>query len=108
MADCALAPAINKAAQVDKAPVPAKPRLKCVKLAFNLLVTNINSAMENGKCGTLGNKTSPPNWKYICTTKYQLWKRQFDTPVQTNNCNNPPGGGGGGGGDAGKKSDASK
>jgi hypothetical protein len=111
MADCALAPAINKAAQTDKAPVSTEARLERVKLAFDSLVTDINSAMENGDCGSLGNETPPPIWKQICVTRFQRWKRQFDAPAPTNTRNNTnPGGNGSGGGGGGKEkeSDADK
>jgi hypothetical protein len=94
MADCALAPAINKAAQADKAPVDTETRLERVKLAFSSLVTDINSAMENGDCGTLGNETPPPIWKQVCVTKYARWKRQFEAPGQSSTRTNTPSGSG--------------
>jgi hypothetical protein len=102
MADCALAPAINKAAQADKAPSATENRLERVSLAFTSLVTDINSAMENGDCGTLGNETPPPIWKQVCTTKYARWKRQFEAPSQPNARNNPPSGSGSGADGKGK------
>jgi hypothetical protein len=108
MPDCALAPATNKAAPSDKVPAAAKPRLEIVKLTFDSLVSNINSAMDNGDCGSLGNETPQPIWKQICVPRYQRWKRQFEKPNSNTTHNNTNGGGGGAGNSTNKKPDAGK
>jgi hypothetical protein len=108
MANCVLARATNTAAQSGKAPATAEPRLERVKLVFNSLVSDINSAMDNGDCGSLGNKTPPPIWKQICVPRYQRWKRQFKTPNSNVTGNNTNGSSGGAGSGHDNKPDAEK